>query len=1577
MKNSKAPAAADFRPKSTPIRLSLVALWAALSMAAPILAQENQTIFGPNVYVIGPATPSANIQADLLAACPGTCAFASNSASETNYMQGQFSTQRTAVLFLPGTYTGISSQVGFYEQVAGLGQSPSQVMISGNLYSSQTDTNGNVTTNFWRALENMEITYGSTLYWGVSQGAQLRRIQLNGSASLANASCGYASGGFIADMVITGNLGSCSQQQWFTRNSTLGTWSGGNWNMVFSGVQGAPVPNFPANSYTVVPSTPVSREKPYLYVDGSSNYFVFVPSPQTNSVGTTWYNSSTPGYSIPIANFFIATPSSALSDINYALALGQNLILTPGIYQYSGSINITNPNTIVLGLGYATLVPQTGSAAITVADVDGVEIGGLIIDAGPVSSPVLLQIGVNGAPRVSHRQNPITISDMTFRIGGATVGTAVEAMEIDSDNVILDNIWAWRADHGAGATPIWTGNAAQNGVVVNGDNVTALGLAVEHFEQTQTQWNGNGGETIFYQSEIPYDVPSQAAWMNGSANGYASYSVSSGVTSHTAYGVGVYSNFTQSLPIIEDNAITVPNLPNVTVTDAVSVFLSGSGQITSTIDNTGTVAKSGQTKSTVPFYQGAACATNCTQAPSNLEAWVISPTQINLTWTPSATSGAVYYVYRSTTAGFTPSITNQVASGVQLASFADAAVSPATTYYYAVEAAATSAGFSAATTSSSATTPSNSVSPITTHVIAVDSGATSGAPAPWVNDNYYGSSGSLGSNTHAVTLASGDYATASVYQAYRKTNTSVACTYNGVSYQICYAIPGFTPGNVYVVNLHFVDFTNSAGGARQFNVQINGQQVLTNFDIAGTVGQYVATIQSFYAIADSTGTINITFSNGKYNNPLINGIEIGTGAAQPPSMPTTPTSLSQTVSDNEVNLSWNASSGSNLQYEVFRSYMSGFVPSLSTLLTTTTSTQFTDTATYPGATYYYVVEANNAFWTTVASNQVSAVIPANATPATPTPVAPTGLIAGSPTTNQISLLWTGSATPNVEYDLYRGTTSNFTPASGTLVETSSATGYVDIGLTPGTTYYYLVEAANTAGNSPPSNAASTTTSELTQSSLIVTGVPATAQPYGSTFPVGTSGGNGTGAVTFATTGACAVSGTAVTMTAGAGTCSVTATKGTDGLYNATTSAPATVAATLAAQATLIVTGVPATAQPYGSTFAVGSSGGSGTGAVTFATTGACTISATTVTINAGSGTCAITATRAADSNYLAASSAAATIPIIKAAAAISINDIPSNAMYGGSFTPTLTYAGNGTTWVTSGTTGVCTVNAVSGLVSFVNGGSCSLTASATATANYASATGGAQTFTVANPLPVINSMSPAINNVGGAAFTLTVNGSEYIPGSIVFWGTLALPTQYVSATQLTASVSAADIAVAGTMNIAVQTPMPGGGTSNALQYAVEPAQSVSNPIPIITTATATVSAGTPASYPVSVPSTVANISVTCLNLPTGATCSYSSSSNSVTIATSSATPKGTYQVTVIFADTVTSATTSLVLLPVLLAPLMVMRKRLVARGLWMTACLGVIMLAGATLATGCGGLRSSTGTPQQLSSASMVSLTIQ
>jgi hypothetical protein len=379
--------------------------------------------------------------------------------------------------------------------------------------------------------------------------------------------------------------------------------------MVFSGVVGAPPQTFATSDprsvpdNTVLSTTPASREKPFIYVDSSSNYNVFVPTLQTNSSGATWSGGGLgTGYSLPISSFFIATPSSTLAQINGALASGQNLILTPGQYRYSGSINVTNANTIVLGLGYADLLPQTGTPAITIADVDGVSVSGLLIDAGTVNSAVQLQVGVPGGTRVSHSANPTVLSDIFIRVGGYVAGTATTSLEVDSNNVILDNMWLWRADHGTGVG--WTNNTAAHGLVVNGDNVLATGLAVEHYQQNQVVWNGNNGENIFFQDEPPYDVPSQSVWMNGTARGFSPYSVSPSVTNHQAYGLGVYSNFSAT-NIILDSAITVPVASGVTVTDALTYNLGSTANsgIEHVVNDQGaSVFPGGNSTAYLPFY---------------------------------------------------------------------------------------------------------------------------------------------------------------------------------------------------------------------------------------------------------------------------------------------------------------------------------------------------------------------------------------------------------------------------------------------------------------------------------------------------------------------------------------------------------------------------------------------------------------------------------------------------------------------------------------------------------------------------------------------------------------------------------------------------------------------------------------------------------------------------------------------------------------------------------------------------------------------------------------------------------------
>jgi hypothetical protein len=224
---------------------------------------------------------------------------------------------------------------------------------------------------------------------------------------------------------------------------------------------------------------------------------------------------------------------------------------------------------------------------MTVAGVPGVKLSGLIFDAGPVNSRVLLQVGAVPGLGFSNPADPTLVQDVFFRIGGAQAGQATNSLIVNSSHVILDDIWAWRADHGAGVG--WTDNTADHGLIVNGDDVTAYGLAVEHYQKTEVIWNGQGGTDIFFQNEMPYDPPSQAAWMAGpDFDGYPAFFVAGWVRTFTGYGLGSYCYFDQGVDIHATEAFDVPaDAPGVRLHDVLTVFLNGSGQIDSVVDGTG------------------------------------------------------------------------------------------------------------------------------------------------------------------------------------------------------------------------------------------------------------------------------------------------------------------------------------------------------------------------------------------------------------------------------------------------------------------------------------------------------------------------------------------------------------------------------------------------------------------------------------------------------------------------------------------------------------------------------------------------------------------------------------------------------------------------------------------------------------------------------------------------------------------------------------------------------------------------------------------------------------------------------
>ncbi len=335
----------------------------------------------------------------------------------------EFGSARYALLFLPGEYH-VDVPVGFYTQVLGLGTTPDDVHIFGNVHSDASLPHNNATCTFWRAAEGFSVTpTNGTMQWAVSQAVPFRRMHVRGSIVL-HQNGGWASGGWMSDSLVDGNVGAGPQQQWISRNSEWGSWSGANWNMVFVGVPHPPAGEWPEPPYTKVERTPVVREKPFLEVDAKGNWTVRIPTLTTDSVGITWHAGSTPGKSIPLDRFYVARPDvDTAASINTQLSRGKDLLFTPGIYDLTEPIRVTRSNTVVMGLGFATLRPTHGTAAMTAADADGIEIAGLLFDAGETQSPVLLEVGPDGS-HARHAKNPICLHDVFFRVGGAGVGRA-------------------------------------------------------------------------------------------------------------------------------------------------------------------------------------------------------------------------------------------------------------------------------------------------------------------------------------------------------------------------------------------------------------------------------------------------------------------------------------------------------------------------------------------------------------------------------------------------------------------------------------------------------------------------------------------------------------------------------------------------------------------------------------------------------------------------------------------------------------------------------------------------------------------------------------------------------------------------------------------------------------------------------------------------------------------------------------------------------------------------------------------------------------------------------------------------
>ncbi|MEV7462082.1 coagulation factor 5/8 type domain-containing protein [Streptomyces rubiginosohelvolus] len=578
-----APPTPPTPPTAPRTRLRTRALgFAALAVAMLMSVPTAQTAFGeevkavpgggdlgPNVHVFDPSTPDIQGKVDEI--------FKKQESA-------QFGLDRHALMFKPGTYDDINAQIGFYTQIAGLGLNPNDTTFNGDVTVDAGWFDGNATQNFWRSAENLTLNpVSGTNRWAVSQAAPFRRMHVKGGLNLAPDGYGWASGGYIADSKIDGEVGPYSQQQWYTRDSSVGGWVNGVWNMTFSGVEGAPANSFPEPPYTTLDTTPISREKPFLYLDGA-DYKVFVPEKRENARGVSWADGTPAGESIPLDQFYVVKEGADAATINAAVEQGLHLLFTPGVYHIDETITINRADTVALGLGLATIIPDNGVTAIKVGDVDGVKLAGLLVDAGPVNSETLIEVGPENAS-ADHSANPTSLQDVFVRIGGAGPGKATTSIVVNSDDVIIDHTWVWRADHGEGWG--WETNRADYGVRVNGDDVLATGLFVEHFNKYDVEWYGERGRTIFFQNEKAYDAPNQEAIQNGDTKGYAAYRVDDSVEQHEGWGMGSYCYYNVDPTIIQEHGFKAPVKPGVKFHSLIVVSLGGNGQYEHVINDVG------------------------------------------------------------------------------------------------------------------------------------------------------------------------------------------------------------------------------------------------------------------------------------------------------------------------------------------------------------------------------------------------------------------------------------------------------------------------------------------------------------------------------------------------------------------------------------------------------------------------------------------------------------------------------------------------------------------------------------------------------------------------------------------------------------------------------------------------------------------------------------------------------------------------------------------------------------------------------------------------------------------------------
>ena len=404
------------------------------------------TLFGDHTYVFAETDDAATIDRTL-----------EELFEQQNDRQNkaEFKAEHFQVYFKAGDYTQCACMnVGFYTAFGGLGKVPTDTRLNNIAVPPYLDDN-NATCDFWRSVENVSVCdtgngQGLAGYesmrpeqfnWAVAQAAPLRRIYSERPLAY-DWNYGWASGGFLADSRVVGyfddngskrSAGTTTGQQFYTRNTEFtGAVYGITLNAVYQGVI---APNLPGEDtgtelydgrgysdwaisgttggnnwdywqqcVTNVTKTSAIREKPFLYVE-DGEYRVFVPALRKDAVGPSWEEDDMgPGTSLSLADdFYVASPSDSAAFINKRIAAGKSIYFTPGVYHVDEPIVVDRPDTVLLGSGLASIVPEKGGSAVQVGDVEGVTVAGLMFDAGPQHSENLLQVGTERQPHASVR----------------------------------------------------------------------------------------------------------------------------------------------------------------------------------------------------------------------------------------------------------------------------------------------------------------------------------------------------------------------------------------------------------------------------------------------------------------------------------------------------------------------------------------------------------------------------------------------------------------------------------------------------------------------------------------------------------------------------------------------------------------------------------------------------------------------------------------------------------------------------------------------------------------------------------------------------------------------------------------------------------------------------------------------------------------------------------------------------------------------------------------------------------------------------------------------------------------------